>query len=164
MSQCKPPDTSIKFSVLEGGGTWMGSQYYPGDGHVTYEHEYIFLFRKEGKRETPKDETKEQSKLTKEERSEWFRSVWTKMTPERQKDHIAMFPVELPRRLIKIYTYVGAIVLDPFLGSGTTSKAAALTGRNSIGYEVNDDFKKLIYNKIVEEKSLFDEDILVEFL
>ncbi len=132
-----------------GGGQLMGSIYYPRDGHVTYEHEYILLFRKPGKWPQPSLEAKEQSRLTKEQRSKWFRGIWDDIAPERQRSHVAMFPVELPRRLIKMYSFFGETVLDPFLGSGTTSLAAALEGRDSVGYELNADFAPLISDKVL---------------
>ncbi len=141
-----------------GGCCWMGSTYYPGDGHITYEHEYILLFRKLGKRPVVKAlDIRERSRLTKAERSAWFRGVWDDISPERQVGHIAMFPVELPRRLIRMYTYVGETVLDPFLGSGTTSRAAMLEERNSIGYEINEAFEPLIRRKITQyDPNLFE--------
>ena len=108
-----------------GGGSWMGSIYFPRDGHITYEHEYILLFKKLGTAPKVTKEQKEKSKLTKSQRSSWFRGIWN-ISPTRQIEHIAMFPVELPRRLIKMYSFYGETVLDPFLGSVTTSLAAAL--------------------------------------
>ncbi len=140
----------ISTTNTSGGGQWMGSTYYPRDGHVTYEHEYIILLRKPGDWPRPTPEQKEQSKLTKEQRSEWFRGIW-RLTPERQTGHIAMFPVELPRRLVKMYSFSGETVLDPFLGSGTTSLAAALEARNSLGYEINPDFEAVIREKLAGE-------------
>ena len=131
-----------------GGCSLMGSMYYPKDGHVTYEHEYILLFRKGGKWPHPDKEAKEKSRLTKEERTKWFRGVWDDVSPERQDEHIAMFPLELPRRLIKMYSFWGETVLDPFLGSGTTSLAAAREGRDSVGYEINPDFELIIREKL----------------
>jgi site-specific DNA-methyltransferase (adenine-specific) len=131
-----------------GGGSLMGSIYYPKDGHVTYEHEYILLFRRPGKWRKPSEETKEKSRLTPEERSRWFRGYWDDLSPERQNGHVAMFPVELPRRLIRMYSFWGETVLDPFLGSGTTAAAAALEGRNSVGYELNPEFEPLIREKL----------------
>ena len=148
-----------------GGGVWMGSIYYPRDGHVTYEHEYILLFRKRGQWPGPaSDEAKEKSRLTKEQRSKWFRGVWDDLPPERQEGHVAMFPVELPRRLIKMYTFWGETVLDPFLGSGTTTLAAHLEGRNSVGYEINAEFEDMIEQKLgVGQGSLFGaEDVQIE--
>ncbi|MFW6189548.1 MAG: DNA-methyltransferase [Planctomycetota bacterium] len=137
----------ISTTQTTGGGSWMGSVYYPKDGHVTYEHEYIILLRKRGRWPRPPAEQKEKSRLTKKQRSEWFRGVW-RIPPERQDGHVAMFPVELPRRLIKMYSFHGETVLDPFLGSGTTCLAADMEGRRSVGYEVNRDFEGLIRAKL----------------
>ncbi|MEA3403704.1 MAG: site-specific DNA-methyltransferase [Armatimonadota bacterium] len=131
-----------------GGGSLMGSIYYPKDGHITYEHEYILLFRKRGKWPTVPEEAKERSRLTLAERSEWFRGVWDDIPPERQDRHAAMFPVELPRRLVKMYSFWGETVLDPFMGSGTTALAAAGEGRSSIGYEINPEFEGIIREKL----------------
>jgi len=149
-----------------GGGVWMGSIYYPRDGHVTYEHEYILLFRKLGKWPGPADDdAKQKSRLTKQERSKWFRGVWDDLPPERQDEHVAMFPVELPRRLIRMYTFWGELVLDPFLGSGTTTLAALLEGRSSVGYELNPQFERLIRNKLqVGLPTLFEEYVPPVFL
>lgn len=137
-----------------GGCSWMGSIYYPKDGHVTYEHEYICLFRKRGDWKKPSDEAKEKSRLTKEQRSRWFRGYW-EISPEKQDDHLAKFPVELPHRLIKMYTFHGEKVLDPFLGSGTTSLAARENGRDSIGIELNPDYVSLIRDKLSMKDDLF---------
>jgi site-specific DNA-methyltransferase (adenine-specific) len=145
----------ISTTRTTGGGQWMGSIYYPRDGHITYEHEYIILLRKKGDWPRPSKEEKEKSRLTKKERSEWFRGVW-EIFPERQNGHCAMFPLEVPLRLIKMYSFHGETVLDPFLGSGTTALAAERAGRNSIGYEINEDFEQLIREKLqVDELSLF---------
>lgn len=141
-----------KISTTEttGGGCWMGSVYYPKDGHVTYEHEYILLFRKRGDWPRPTEEQKEKSRLTKKQRSEWFRGVW-ELQPARQEGHVAQFPVELPRRLIKMYSFAGETVLDPFLGSGTTLLAADLEGRRGVGYEINPDLEDMIRRKMDAE-------------
>lgn len=145
-----------KVSTTEttGGGSWMGSTYYPKDGHITYEHEYILLFRKRGDWSPPSEEAKEKSKLTKVQRSDWFRGHW-ELSPERQDDHIAKFPVELPHRLIKMYSFYGETVLDPFLGSGTTTLAAMKNERNSIGIELNPDFLDIIKDKLSVSDDLF---------
>ncbi|MCX7600046.1 MAG: site-specific DNA-methyltransferase, partial [Armatimonadetes bacterium] len=135
----------ITTTVTTGGGCWMGSTYYPRDGHITYEHEYIVLLKKPGRPPgPPSPEAKMLSRLTKEQRSAWFRGIWDDLPPVRQEPHQAMFPVGLPSRLIRMYTFWGETVLDPFLGSGTTCIAAALEGRNSIGYEINPAFEALI--------------------
>lgn len=137
----------ISTTKTTGGGQWMGSVYYPRDGQITYEHEYIILFRKKGKWPQPTVEQKRKSRLSKEQRSEWFRGIW-KIPPEKQEEHVAVFPVEVPQRLIKMYSFYGETVLDPFLGSGTTCLAAELEGRHSIGYEINPAFEETIRVKL----------------
>ncbi|MFO7958457.1 MAG: site-specific DNA-methyltransferase [Candidatus Brocadiia bacterium] len=145
----------ISTTRTTGGGSWMGSVYHPKDGHVTYEHEYIILLRKRGDWPRPTPEQKAKSRLTKEQRSEWFRGIW-RIPPERQEGHVAMFPLELPRRLIKMYSFHGETVLDPFTGSGTTALAADLEGRNSVGYEINPDFEATIRQKLTADDLFAD--------
>ncbi len=138
----------VSSTETTGGGTWMGSTYHPKDGHVTYEHEYIILFRKRGDWDRPEDEEiLDKSRLTKQQRSRWFRGYW-ELSPERQDDHAAKFPVELPARLIRMYSFYGETVLDPFLGSGTTSVAARRHGRDSLGVELNPDYIELARDRL----------------
>ena len=85
--------------------------------------------------------------MTKEEWGQYFSSHWH-FSGVKQMGHIAMFPEELPKRLIKMFSFVGETVLDPFAGSGTTTLAARKLGRNSIGYEINKDFAPIIQSKI----------------
>ena len=139
--------TKVTTTKTTGGCSMMGSIYYPRDPHITFEHEYIIIFKKPGKAKKPSKENKEKSRLKLEERSEWGRGLW-RIHPEKQNDHIAMFPVELPLRLIKLYSYHGDTVLDPFLGSGTTTLATMATGRNSIGFELNPEYLKTIWKKL----------------
>jgi len=87
--------------------------------------------------------------------------VWDDIHPVRMDKHIAMFPLELPRRLIKMYSFWGETILDPFLGSGTTSAAAALMGRNSVGYEINPDFEEVIADKIRKDGGEGEKEIAV---
>lgn len=130
-----------------GGGKWMGSTYWPTDIALAFEHEYILIFRKHGKRDKPSKEVAEKSKLTIEERGEWCRAMW-RIAPERQKGHPAAFPIELPIRLIKMFSYYGDTVLDPFLGSGTTMSAALSLGRNCIGIELSGEYANLSMNRV----------------
>lgn len=130
-----------------GGGAVMGSFPYPRNGIVKIDYEYILLFKKGGAPPKVSREAKERSKLTAEEWNEYFSGHWI-FAGERQDKHLAMFPEELPRRLIKMFSFVGETVLDPFLGSGTTSLAARRLGRHSIGYEVNEQFLPIIAEKL----------------
>ncbi|MDW8464868.1 MAG: site-specific DNA-methyltransferase [Chloroherpetonaceae bacterium] len=130
-----------------GGAAVMGSFPYPRNGIVKIDYEYILLFKKGGAPPKVSREAKERSKLTPEEWNEYFSGHWT-FSGERQDKHLAMFPEELPRRLIKMFSFVGETVLDPFLGSGTTSLAARRLRRHSIGYEVNEQFLPIIAEKL----------------
>ncbi|MDI9597452.1 MAG: site-specific DNA-methyltransferase [Atribacterota bacterium] len=130
-----------------GGATVMGSYPYPRNGIIEIDYEFILIFKKPGKISNPEKEIKEKSKLTPEEWKEYFISHWY-FAGEKQNKHLAMFPEELPKRIIKMFTFVGDTVLDPFLGSGTTSLAAKKLNRNSVGYEINKDFLPIIKNKL----------------
>lgn len=138
----------IPNSNPSGGGTLMGSLYYPRDGAMAFEHEYILLFRKPGKAPKPSPEAKEKSRLTREERTQWFRGVWDDVHPAKQHPLTAPFPVEIPRRLIKMFSFYGETVLDPFVGSGTTTVAAMMEGRCSIGYEINQALEPTIRERL----------------
>lgn len=131
-----------------GGEKVMGSFPYPRGGIVKIDFEHILLFKKLGKAKPTTREAKEASKLSIEEWNEYFCSHWT-FAGARQDKHIAVFPEELPKRLIRMYSYVGDTVLDPFMGSGTTALAARNLGRNSIGYEINKNFRQFYEEKVV---------------
>ncbi|MCD6451446.1 MAG: site-specific DNA-methyltransferase [Acidobacteria bacterium] len=138
-----------------GGATVMGSYPYPRNGILKIDYEFILIFRKPGRAPKVKRELKELSRLSDKEWNEYFSGHWN-FPGERQEKHLAMFPIELPKRLIKMFSFVGDTVLDPFLGSGTTARAAKDLGRNSIGYEINKDFLPLIKAKLgVNEGDLF---------
>jgi site-specific DNA-methyltransferase (adenine-specific) len=100
--------------------------------------EPIFVFRKIGRRNVPKD-IKERSKISLEDFRGFRDAIWT-INGAASDKHTAAFPVEIPRRLTMMYSFVEDTVLDPFLGSGTTTKAALELGRHSIGVEINPAF------------------------
>jgi DNA modification methylase len=130
-----------------GGAVVMGSYPFPPNGIVEIDYEFIQIFKKPGQSKKVSTEIKEASRLTKEEWKEYFAGHWH-FGGVRQVGHEAMFPEELPRRLIKMFTFVGDTVLDPFLGSGTTVKVALEQGRNAVGYEINPDFLEAVPEKI----------------
>lgn len=129
----------VTTSNTTGGATIMGSFPYPRNGILKLDYEFILIFRKDGISPKTTKENKELSRLTKDEWNSYFQGHWN-FSGAKQDAHIAMFPEELPRRLIKMFSYVGDTVLDPFLGSGTTSLAAKNLNRNSAGYEINPKF------------------------
>ena len=130
-----------------GGGSWMGSTYYPRDGVVTQNNEYILLFKKPGVCNPPSEDLKIESQLSYEERSKWFTNKW-EIPGKSLKDHPAPFPLEIPHRLIKMFSFKGETVYDPFMGSGTTMRAAALLGRDSVGCELNREYVKFVKDNI----------------
>ena len=115
-------------------------------------HEYILIFSKGNyKRERDKNEKElRKDNITKEEFIEWTKSIWT-MNPESAKriGHPAPFPEELPNRLIKLFSFTNDIVIDPFMGSGTTAIAAIKNNRNFVGYEINKEYINLANNRIL---------------
>ena len=140
----------------------FGSYPYPPNIFSTYPYEWITVFSKEGKRKPVSKEIKEKSKLTTEEWQKWaINSIW-EMQPAKAKaeGHPAPFPKELPMRLIKLYSFWGDTILDPFAGTGTTLLAAQELGRKSIGFELNPEYIKLINKKLngyVSQLCLFNE-------
>jgi len=134
-------------SNTTGGGIQMGSYPYPRNGILKLDYEFILLFKKLGEPVKPTKEQKESSKMTAEEWNTFFAGHWN-FSGARQNNHLAMFPEELPRRLIKMFSFVRETVLDPFAGSGTTSLAAKNLERNSVGFEINPDFIPLIKEKL----------------
>ncbi|MBI5598557.1 MAG: site-specific DNA-methyltransferase [Deltaproteobacteria bacterium] len=130
-----------------GGASIMGSFPYPRNGIIKLDYEFILIFKKLGDPPRVTKEIKDKSKLTIKEWNEYFYGHWN-FSGERQDKHLAMFPEELPKRLIKMFSFMGDTVIDPFLGSGTTSLSARNLNRNSIGYEINGDFLPVIEEKL----------------
>jgi len=137
----------------------FGSYPYPPNFYAQNTIEFIGVFVKEGKPERKDAKVKELSRLTKEEWITFTKQVWTINIPNKGDEgwgfHPAIMPLEIAKRLIRLFSFVGDIVLDPFLGSGTTAKAARILGRHFIGYEINPAFKPIIARKI-GQLSLFD--------
>jgi site-specific DNA-methyltransferase (adenine-specific) len=140
-----------------GGATVMGSFPYPRNGILKLDYEFILIFKKIGIAPKVSKENKELSKMTTEEWNTYFQGHWN-FGGAKQDSHIAMFPEELPKRLIKMFSFVGDTILDPFLGSGTTSLAAKNLNRNSVGYEINSEFIPNIKEKLsFNENKMFEE-------
>lgn len=132
---------------------FMGSGMLPCGAYVTLEHEWILIFRKGGKREYKKADAKlnrMKSSFFWEERNVWFSDVWeikgTKQKIQRMasRERSAAYPLEVPYRLINMFSQKGDMVVDPFLGTGTSMQAAMLLGRNSCGYEIDPNFDAII--------------------
>jgi modification methylase len=136
---------------------FMGSGMLPSGAYVTLEHEWILIFRKGGKRQFKTEEEKLRRKRSSffwEERNSWFSDLWDLKGTKQKIDHSetrkrsAAYPFELPYRLINMYSLQEDTILDPFLGTGTTTLAAIATNRNSIGYEIDKLFLEIIVENI----------------
>lgn len=145
---------------------FMGSGMLPAGAYVTLEHEYILIFRKGGKRRFVTDQERQNrlhSALFWEERNSWYSDLWDFKGVRQDTDHLklrersAAFPVLLPFRLINMYSVFGDTVLDPFLGTGTTTLASMAAGRNSLGYEIDANFSGVIRTRIHEQLDLLKE-------
>ncbi len=132
---------------------FMGSGMLPAGAYITLEHEYILVFRKGGKREfktVDEKSLRNQSAFFWEERNRWFSDSWDlkgvkqATNNENVRERNAAYPFDLPYRLINMYSVKGDTVLDPFLGTGTTTLAAMASERNSIGIEYDKNFSSII--------------------
>lgn len=126
--------------------------------------EPIYIFRKEGVRSVPEDEAiVSRSKLSREQFISWSNGVWDINAAKGKKDHPTIWPDELPKRLIKMFSYEGDTVLDPFLGSGTTIKVARELGREGIGYERLPQYKEVLMRTLgVKEQAPDQAKMMVE--
>jgi site-specific DNA-methyltransferase (adenine-specific) len=136
-----------------GGATIMGSFPYPRNGILKLDYEFILIFKKQGTSPKPSLEQKKASVMTKEDWNTYFTGHWN-FAGAKQDGHIAMFPEELPLRLIKMFSFTEDTVLDPFMGSGTTLLAARNLGRHSIGYEINPEFVEIAKHKLNTSQSI----------
>jgi DNA modification methylase len=132
--------------AYKGKGAFLGSGFLPPNAYVTLDCEFILIFRKGNLRKfPPKDANRYESAFSKKQRDEWFSQIWslkgTRQNSTEIERRTAAYPQEIVDRLIRMFSVKGDTVLDPFLGSGTTTKIAMKTQRNSIGYEID---KKMV--------------------
>jgi DNA modification methylase len=138
-----------------GGGGFLGKPYEP-NSVIKNDIEFILMLRKPGGYRRPDPATKLLSVIGSANYQQWFQQIWTGLTGESTKHHPAPYPVQLAERLIRMFSFVGDIVLDPFLGTGTTSVAAAKSARNSVGYEVQETYLRDAVIRVQKEtQSLF---------
>lgn len=143
---------------VENGSSFLGKPYEP-NAILKNDIEYLLMLRKPGGYRKPTDEQRELSKLTKDEHSKWFRSFWTDIKGSSTRDHPAPFPVELAYRLIRMFSFVGDTVLEPFGGTFSTALAAINAKRNSIINEVDPEYfdfgKKRVWGEFQKLETLF---------
>jgi DNA modification methylase len=149
----KKPTTKPTY---KGKGAFLGSGFLPPNAYVTLDCEFILIFRKGNLRFFPKhDRIRYESAFTKKQRDDWFTQIWAikgaSQTHSQLERKIAAFPEEIVERLVRMFSVKGDIILDPFVGSGTTTKIAMQTERNSIGYEIDPTLLPLLENRLNEE-------------
>jgi len=121
---------------VENGSTFLGKPYEP-NAVIKNDIEFILMQRKPGGYRKPSVATRVLSVISSEDHKKWFQQIWTGLTGASTKNHPAPYPLELAERLIQMFSFAGDTVLDPFMGTGTTTVAAMQHGRNSIGYEID---------------------------
>ncbi|MEM2587119.1 MAG: site-specific DNA-methyltransferase [Candidatus Caldarchaeum sp.] len=146
----KKPTNRPKY---KGKGAFLGSGFLPPNAYVTLDCEYILIFRKGGPRKFERnDPNRYASMFTKQERDTWFTQIWNDVGERQSITNVerraAAFPETIPYKLVRMFSILGDTVLDPFLGTGTTTKVALSLGRNSIGYEIDKTFLDVIREKV----------------
>ncbi len=137
---------------VEGGSTFLGKPYEP-NSVIKNDIEFILMERKPGGYRAPDISTKVLSVISAENHKKWFQQIWSGVTGALTRQHPAPYPLELAERLVRMFSFVGDTVLDPFMGTGTTTVSAAKWGRNSIGFEIDRHYYKLAQKRISEETS-----------
>jgi len=138
---------NAKYEVENGSAGFLGKPYEP-NAVIKNDVEYILMERKPGGYRKPSVDTRVLSLISADNHQKWFQQIWSDVTGASTKHHPAPFPLELAERLVRMFSFVGDTVLDPFLGTGTTSLAAAMWGRNSIGIEVDDHYFDMAVSRL----------------
>jgi DNA modification methylase len=139
---------------VQNGTKFLGKPYEP-NAIIKNDIEFILMQRKPGGYRKPTDVQRDKSKIEKKDYDEWFRQFWN-ITGASTKNHPAPFPFELAYRLVRMFSFFGDTVLDPFCGTGTTMLAAMKCDRNSIGVEIDSEYCRKAANRIARENhSLF---------
>lgn len=150
--------------VENGSGGFLGKPYEP-NSVIKNDIEFILMERKPGGYRTPDVATRVLSVISAQNHRKWFQQIWEGVTGASTRHHPAPYPIELAERLVRMFSFVGDTVLDPFLGTGTTAIAAAKSGRNSIGFEIDEHYFDLAQKRISNEtSSLFNKTTVTSLL
>lgn len=138
------------FEATGNGAGFLGKPYEP-NAVIKNDIEYLLMLRKSGGYRSPTLETRLLSLISSENHRRWFQQIWSGLTGASTRNHPAPFPIELAERLVRMFSFVGDTVLDPFTGTGSTSIAAARWGRNSIGIEIDPHYLDLAVRRMTDE-------------
>jgi len=149
------------YEVENGGGGFLGKPYEP-NAVIKNDIEFILMQRKPGGYRAPSEAIRILSVISAAEHAKWFQQIWTGLTGASTKNHPAPYPLELAERLIRMFSFVGDTVLDPFMGTGTTALAASRCGRNSINFEIDGNYFDDASDRLqIELATLFSNPIIV---
>jgi DNA modification methylase len=152
--------SNAAYEVENGSGGFLGKPYEP-NAVIKNDTEFILMQRKPGGYRAPSGPERILSVIPAEEHSKWFQQIWTGLTGASTKDHPAPYPLELAERLIRMFSFVGDTVLDPFMGTGTTALAASKFGRNSVNFEIDGSYIDFAENRLHRELStLFSKPVI----
>ena len=143
------------------GTKFLGKPYEP-NAIVKNDIEFILMQRKPGGYRKPTEEQRKLSMIAKDDFAEWFRQFWT-ITGASTRHHPAPFPYELAYRLVRMFSFWGDTVLDPFCGTGTTMLAAMKCGRNSIGIEIDEEYCRMTLDRLKTEERGLSAEVKIEF-
>ena len=132
---------------IENGSSFLGKPYEP-NAIIKNDIEFILMLRKPGGYRQPTEAQRDSSRLSKEEYHEWFQQIWTTVPGESTRDHPAPFPEKVAHRLVRMFSFTGDTVLDPFMGTGTTLLAAGKCDRNAIGVELEADYIRIARRRL----------------
>lgn len=141
---------NANFEAGGNGGGFLGKPYEP-NAIIKNDIEYILMLRKHGAYRKPTEDQRATSRLSKEEQSAWFRPIWTDVTGASTKDHPAPYPVNLAYRLVRMFSFTGDTILDPFGGTATTTLAAMQADRNSLYNEIDPDYYEYASKRVIKE-------------
>src|SRR6266446_1185238 len=148
---------------VENGSSFLGKPYEP-NAIIKNDAEFILMLRKPGGYRQPTIAQRDSSRLTKNEHQEWFQQIWT-IPGESTREHPAPFPEKLAYRLVRMFSFTGDTVLDPFMGTGTTLLAAARCDRNAIGVELESAYIRIAKRRLDKQLSgLFSQGERVEVI
>ncbi len=144
--------SNANFESDGNGGGFLGKPYEP-NSIIKNDIEFILMERKPGGYRQPTNAMRLLSIISEENHKEWFRSIWSGLTGASTRDHPAPYPIEMAERLIRMFSFVGDTVLDPFMGTGSTNIAASKWGRNSIGIEIDPKYFEYAEKRIFKNSS-----------
>ncbi len=150
---------NANYEASSKGSSFLGKPYEP-NSVIKNDIEFILMQRKPGGYRSPDVATRILSVISDANHKEWFQQIWTGVTGASTRKHPAPYPLELAERLVRMFSFVGDTVLDPFAGTGTTTIAAMLNGRNSVGYEIDKDYLTYATAQIEKKRSMFNDTVV----